>query len=134
MTGEQQPRQEFDLRYPFRTQPDGGPCWCVSTDEPHEGWFHSPLCNEMFRRWWGGRRAPVQGDRGLHGPGTIPWTTHLLAWDGYAAAGHGSQSAERIAERGGFSYIEVQCAIAGHYNDASSTHDHPVPAGWRPGR
>jgi hypothetical protein len=80
------------------------------------------------------RRAPVQRESRLRVPaGTIPWRTHLEAWRGYAAAGHGSQSAERIAERGGFSYREVQCAIAGHYGEvATCTADHAMPPGWEP--
>lgn len=57
-----------------------------------------------------GRRAPVQGEIGRHakrGPGTITWDEHLRAWSVYAACGHGDQSAERIAERGGFGYDEL---------------------------
>lgn len=82
-------------------------------------------------------RAPVQGGRGnvgnLHPPGTIPWETQVAAWESYAAAGHGSQSADRIAERGGFSYREVQCAIAGHYDDTGKCiRKHPMPTGWEP--
>lgn len=82
------------------------------------------------------RRAPVQGERGGgarvgHPAGTVPWSTHLAAWEGYAAAGHGSQSAERIAERSGFSYSELQCALAGHYNDTGRCgQQHPEPLGW----
>lgn len=30
---------------PVRNMPDDSPCWCVSSDEPHEGWVHSPLCD-----------------------------------------------------------------------------------------
>lgn len=48
--------------------------------------------------------APVQGKR--HGT-TIPWDVHLRAWQVYAAVGNGSQSAERIAELGGFGYGEM---------------------------
>jgi hypothetical protein len=78
------------------------------------------------------RRAPVQAERG-HPAGTIPWETHLAAWAGYAAAGHGSQSAERIAERGGFGYAEVQCALAGHYSlTGRCGRPHPSPPGWEP--
>lgn len=66
-----------------------------------------------------GRRAPVQGrhlygadrnkPRGLgDGPGTISWEEHLLAWGGYARDGHGSQGADRLAERGGFGFEELQ--------------------------
>jgi hypothetical protein len=29
---------------PLRYMPDGTPCWCVSADEPHEGWAHAPAC------------------------------------------------------------------------------------------
>lgn len=29
---------------PARAMPDGTPCWCVSEEEPHEGWAHSPVC------------------------------------------------------------------------------------------
>jgi hypothetical protein len=50
------------------------------------------------------RHAPVQGER--HGT-TIPWDVHLRAWQVYAACGNGDQSAERIAERGGFGYGEL---------------------------
>lgn len=60
-----------------------------------------------------GKRAPVQGDYGsghslkTRGPGSITWAEHLLAWSGYAAQYGTSQSAERMAERGGFSYVEL---------------------------
>lgn len=56
-----------------------------------------------------GRRADVQGEhrQGGRGPGTISWMEHELAWAGYAAE-HGSrQSAQRMHERGGFSYGEL---------------------------
>lgn len=60
-----------------------------------------------------GRRAPVQRspwDRENHrpgrGPGTISWAEHCLAWSGYASQYPG-QSAERMAQRGGFSYEEL---------------------------
>lgn len=29
---------------PIRRMLDGSPCWCVSKDEPHEGWVHAPFC------------------------------------------------------------------------------------------
>ena len=54
-----------------------------------------------------GRRAPVQGDRGGRGPGTIAWSEHLLAWSAYAGKYGRGQSAERMAERAGFSYLEL---------------------------
>lgn len=58
----QRPRQEFDLHHPFRTQPDGSPCWCVSDDAPHKGWIHSPACEQMFRRWVRQGGAPAHVD------------------------------------------------------------------------
>ena len=65
-------------------------------------------------------------------PGTVSWEVHQKAWENYAAAGHGSQSAERLAERGGFGYRELQCALAGHYNLCCSgcVTEHPVPPTW----
>lgn len=54
-----------------------------------------------------GKRAPVQGDSGSKGPGSIAWSEHLLAWSGYAARYGTEQSAERIAERGGFGWGEL---------------------------
>lgn len=94
------------------------------------------------------KRAVVQGQSWKHGeiagvtradfrgrlvvpPGTIPWDVHLNAWAGYAKAGHGAQSAERINERGGFGYREVQCALLGHYNRCGVCEEEhsPVP-GW----
>jgi hypothetical protein len=59
------------------------------------------------------KRAPVQGDRAIpigtpgREPGTISWAEHEQAWLTYAARGHGGQSAKRIAERGGFGYLEL---------------------------
>lgn len=56
-----------------------------------------------------GRRAPVQSGReAKRGSGTITWAEHLEAYSGYSALYGKSQSAERLAERGGFSYGELQ--------------------------
>lgn len=41
-------------------------------------------------------------------PGTIAWEEHVTAWHEYARRYGASQSAERIAERGGFCYLELQ--------------------------
>lgn len=56
-----------------------------------------------------GKRAPVQASLPTHqkGPGTISWEEHLEAWHGYAARYGSSQTAERLAERGGFSYGDL---------------------------
>lgn len=39
--------------------------------------------------------------------GLIPWAIGMEAWLAYAAEGHGNQSCERIAERGGFGISEM---------------------------
>ena len=57
------------------------------------------------------RRAPVQGEnRGCkEGPkpyGTVSWAEHLEAWAAYHKRYPG-QTAERMAQRGGFSYWEI---------------------------
>jgi hypothetical protein len=79
-----------------------------------------------------GARAPVQADhsRKGHAAGTVPWNVHEQAWQQYAALGHGRQSVERIAERGGFGYDEIACLLAGGdpWNHRPHTH-RPVP-GW----
>jgi len=55
-----------------------------------------------------GRRAPVQNDREhKKGPGSISWDEHLKAHSGYVAKWGAQQTAERLAERGGFSYGEL---------------------------
>lgn len=41
------------------------------------------------------------------GPGSITWDEHLRAWGAYDARYHSGQSAERMAERGGFDYAEL---------------------------
>lgn len=55
-----------------------------------------------------GKRAPVQANRRLlRGPGSVSWEEHLTAWSAYAAKYGPGQSAERLAERGGFCYGEL---------------------------
>lgn len=56
-------------------------------------------------------RAPVQGEHrgcreGAKPYGSVDWSEHLEAWTVYNSR-HRGQSAERIAERGGFSYWEI---------------------------
>lgn len=87
---------------------------------------------EEVRITYEGRRAPVQANSGYTPAGTISWEVHEQAWANYAACGHGSQSAERMAERGGFSYCELQCALAGHYNRTNSEHVHPPVPTFQP--
>lgn len=54
--------------------------------------------------------------------GTIAWAEHIEAYGHYAAKYGRSQSAERIAERGGFSYREL-VSLLGH-----------TPTTWGAGR
>jgi len=61
-----------------------------------------------------GRRAPVQGElrhdpsgRPARGLGTISWEEHEQAWALYAGKYGRDQSAQRIAERGGFGWHEL---------------------------
>lgn len=62
-----------------------------------------------------GRRAPVQGDFGepRHASGTVAWVEHVEAYTEYAARFGTSQSAERLAQRGGFGYREIT-GLLGH--------------------
>ncbi len=43
----------------------------------------------------------------------VPWRIHMKAWEQYDRLGHGDQSAERIAERGGFGLEELILLLAG---------------------
>jgi len=54
------------------------------------------------------RRAPLQATRGVGVAGTISWEEHLEVWAAYAAVHGDRQSAERIADRGGFGHSEVR--------------------------
>lgn len=84
-----------------------------AADAPPPEHAHCPTCIC-------GRRAPVQGEhdnkgrRTGRGPGTISWAEHEKAWSVYAHRYGGSgQSAQRVAERHGFSYDELQLFL-GH--------------------
>ncbi len=70
-------------------------------------------------------RAPVQGERGCPAgsrvgaplasakpSGTIAWAEHVEAWVAYNRM-HKEQSAERLAERGGFGWYEL-VELLGH--------------------
>lgn len=55
------------------------------------------------------RRVPVQADGRRDGKprGTVAWWEHVKAWEDYSRRYGNRQSAERIAERGGFSHWEL---------------------------
>lgn len=56
------------------------------------------------------RRAPVQGDR-TNPPGSIDWEEHLAVYDCYAVKYGRDQSAERLAQRGGFGKQEAEMLL-----------------------
>ena len=65
----------------------------------------------MIKTEFTASRAPVQGEhrgckQGAKPYGSVDWSEHLEAWTVYNSR-HRGQSAERIAERGGFSYWEI---------------------------
>lgn len=98
-----------------------------------------PTCQEERRaptlRGFYGRHSDPAKDLPGGREGWVPWAIHIDAWKGYAEAGHGDQSAERVAERGGFGYREIQCAIARHYNACIGglcKIEHPPVPGWEP--
>lgn len=63
------------------------------------------------------RYAPVQGDRPEDLPaGQVPWAIHALAAREYNR--HHNQSAERLAERQGFSWVELIACLRGDYTEA----------------
>jgi hypothetical protein len=79
------------------------------------------------------RRAPVQGyispvrlrrlgraEQPGDFPGTISWAEHEEAWRDYAKRYGKDQSAERLAQRGGFGYAELV------------EHLKRAPTTWRP--
>lgn len=84
------------------------------------------------------RRAPVQGWRviGEREPrkvrGTIPWELHERIWAAYAARYGRDQSAERIAERGGFGYREAQRLLFGRLGLGDDLEYLPELKGYEP--
>lgn len=77
------------------------------------------------------RRVPMQGDGPhwiarpplpTHPPGTVLWSEHLLIYEAYVAKWGRCQTAERLAERGGFSYFEATELLG------------RKPESWRPRR
>ena len=67
------------------------------------------------------RRAPVQ----RYHDKTIPWQVHGLAWEAYAKEYGTSQSAERLAERGGFGCGEMDRFLPG-WRDMAHAIDFPA--------
>ncbi len=72
----------------------------------------APLQSSRFEYRPGGTRDD-QPDGPDHPAGTISWDEHKKAWDAYAKQYGNGQSAERMAERGGFAWYEIS-ALLGH--------------------
>lgn len=53
------------------------------------------------------RRAPVQGEWPSRPSGTVSWWEHEQAYEDYRRRFGNGQTAERLAERGGFGYSEM---------------------------
>ena len=72
------------------------------------------------------KTAPVQmpnGGRVPHGIAMrVPWRIHQKAWEVYGK--HYNQSAERLAERGGFGLVELIYLLAGE-NPYDAPKDDP---------
>lgn len=66
-----------------------------------KGWAQLP--DFFIARW----KKHCRGRVPLVPEGTIPWADHLLVYERYAAQFGRSQSAERIADRGGFGACEI---------------------------
>ena len=78
-----------------------------------------------------GERPSRYARRGV-APGKVPWDVHVRAWEGYARQFGCEQSAERIAERGGFGYREMQIHLAGLKCPVSEDVVLPEVPGWEP--
>jgi hypothetical protein len=88
--------------------PDGGVVEVPSKTKPTLAELEIMLGSEEAGEDSGPRIVPVQG----YSAG-IPWSMHLRAWDVYARKWGRSQSAERLAERGGFHVDELDEFIPG---------------------
>lgn len=64
------------------------------------------------------REFPLQVTRGLTGPVSIPWAVAEKAWAAYSARYGRDQSVERLAQRGGFSWGEMDELFPG-WRDAT---------------
>lgn len=58
------------------------------------------------------RSFPIQAQGG-YPAGFVPWKIAEQAYEQYAKLGHGYQSLERLAERGGFGWVELTILLQG---------------------
>lgn len=126
----------LDVGNPRRTMVDGTPCWCVSEEEPHEGWVHAPVC--IVRREIAAdpeRRAHVDAVKATlrpapdpkHCPGCGGWvSTHSGQGEGYECPGvHLGEPRDLDAAMG--------AALLNWYDHTHGNefgHDHHCPVPW----
>jgi len=58
------------------------------------------------------RQFPIQRSNG-YPVGFVPWAVAEQAYEQYVRLGHGEQSLERLAERGGFGWSELTLLLRG---------------------
>lgn len=68
------------------------------------------------------RPCPVQSNDGVR---AIPWGLAEMLYAGYASEGHGSQSLERMADRGGFGRRELGALAVDAYGSMHGGHERP---------
>jgi len=59
------------------------------------------------------RANALQAGETCKAPGTVSWAEHVAAWTAYAKRYGNGQSAQRIHDRGGFSFSEI-AELLGH--------------------
>lgn len=95
--------------------------------------YRSLTRSEQDARHVPGVRCPIQQDH-LHDvpgmkihevftieEGWVPWIVAEVAYQTYARDGHGNQSLERLAQRGGFGWGELIACLRGSYNNPDTT-------------
>jgi hypothetical protein len=104
LCGESRVRRAACARFPVRPCTIHSQCACGGDAVTAHALGDDTHCETCIC----GRRAPVQRSAERRkGPGSIAWSEHLAAWSVYDARWRSGQSAERIAERGGFGWTEL---------------------------
>jgi hypothetical protein len=91
-------------------EPPAGAC------EHRDVRYGCPSCVTAVRSRY--KEFPLQSTRGLTGPTSVPWAVAEKAWAAYSAQYGREQSVERLAQRGGFSWGEMDELFPG-WRDAT---------------
>jgi hypothetical protein len=91
-------------------EPPAGAC------EHRDARYGCPSCVAAVRSRY--QEFPLQTTRGLTGPTSVPWAVAEKAWAAYSAQYGRQQSVERLAQRGGFSWGEMDELFPG-WRDAT---------------